>query len=355
MQIIKAKNDRQMGVIVSMENIRVDSKNISEGKSSSKVVKTKQTKSSAPGKKKSKQAILDDASTKTLSNEGAHKKKRPTEGVKKKKRPSATDSVQKKKNSQQEGVHKKKRPSTSGAQSKKRPAAMENLQAKKKPAKNKTKKVRMEDDENYVEVPRSAGKKIISVIWDVLFYVFLFLIIGGAIFFNFNDSPDKSFFGYRFMTVLTDSMAPNPDKPQYTDGFKSGSIIFLKKVEPEELKVDDIITFYPVEGNTEAFLTHRLIDIATEMDGEEGLFFTTQGDANTGSDIPIKSSQVVGKVVFKIPFVGTFLDFIRDNIVVVAIFIATLFGFLITLKYYFSMNDYQKAPKNGRKKKRRQA
>ncbi|MGX4686994.1 signal peptidase I [Vagococcus sp. JNUCC 83] len=205
---------------------------------------------------------------------------------------------------------------------------------------------------------RGLKAKVIIIFGDILFYLFFFILIIGAVVFNFNDSPDKSFFGYRFMTVLTNSMAPNPEKPELKDGFVSGSIIVIKQVNPKELKKGDIITFYPVKGKTEAYLTHRIIEKRNELDGEKGTYFVTQGDANTGSDIPIDSDQVVGKVMVSIPLVGSVLDFIRSNIVVVVIFVSLLFGFILMLKYYVSMKPTQKnrsmtsAKSRGRKKRK---
>lgn len=141
------------------------------------------------------------------------------------------------------------------------------------------------------------------------------------------------------MTVITNSMAPNPENKEYKDGFVRGDMIILHRDDPETLKKGDIITFYPIKGVTDTFLTHRIVKVSKELDGKKGLFFTTQGDANSGADTPIESKQYVGKVIYHIPHVGTVLDFIRHNIVIVAIFIATLFAFSVTLKYYLAMND----------------
>lgn len=195
-------------------------------------------------------------------------------------------------------------------------------------------------------------RKVGLLIWDVVFYLFLLIIIVGAIFFNFNDSPDKSFFGYRFMTVLTNSMAPNPEKPEFKDGFTSGAIIVIKQEDPKTIKKGDIITFYPVKGNTDAYLTHRVIKKMDEMDGEKGTFLQTQGDANTGEDIPIDASQVVGKVLFSIPAIGNFLDFVRNNLVIVSTFLSLLFGFFMMLKYYLNIKPEKKKRKRSSKKKR---
>jgi len=221
---------------------------------------------------------------------------------------------------------------------------------KKSHKKSHVRKKKNETSSIEMGINKTLSSNIFSIIGDVLFYLFFLLLISGAIVFNFNDSPDKSFFGYRFMTVLTDSMSPNPKKPEYKDGFKSGSIIILKQANPKELDKGDIITFYPVKGNTDAYLTHRIIETKNELDGQKGLYFVTQGDANTGSDIPIESKQVVGKVILSIPFLGRLLDYVRSNIAVVAVFVSLLFGFIIMLKYYLSINSITMENKKNIKK-----
>lgn len=220
--------------------------------------------------------------------------------------------------------------------------------------KNKTRSKRKNLSTKSTHKYKQSHMKTISlVLWDFIFYIFLGAIIVSAVFFSFNDKPDKSFFGYRFMTVLTNSMSPNPEKPELKNGFTSGAVIIIKQVNPKEIKKGDIITFYPVKGNTQAYLTHRVVKTMNELDGEKGTFIQTQGDANSGEDIPIESSQVVGKVILSIPGIGNILNFIRSNIVIVTTFIALLFGFLIMLKYYLSMYSGNKLKKKSKNKGKR--
>ncbi|MBP1044240.1 signal peptidase I [Vagococcus sp. BWB3-3] len=204
--------------------------------------------------------------------------------------------------------------------------------------------------------PPTMGHRVGSLLWNVVFYVIFLSVLLGALLFNFNDSADKSFYGYRFMTVKTNSMAAHPDKPNLTDGFNAGDMIVLKQVKPDELKAKDIITFYPVAGNTDAFLTHRIIEIGTPVtDGEgktvEGL--TTQGDANDNADIPIQQSQVVGKVIGHVAYVGTFIQFVRDNLVVVLVLISSVFLVIATLKYYLSIPKEEGRDREFTRKKRK--
>ena len=42
---------------------------------------------------------------------------------------------------------------------------------------------------------------------------------------------------------------------------EGGDIIITAKVEPEDIKLQDIITFYDPKGNGTSTVTHRVIDI----------------------------------------------------------------------------------------------
>ena len=94
-------------------------------------------------------------------------------------------------------------------------------------------------------------------------------------------------------------------------GFDKGDILLLSKANPDKLKIGDIIAFTSGAGGTPVI--HRIIKIK-EIDGEK--IFSTMGDNNAGQLVPgnnyagidereIKSSQLVGKTVFRIiPKIG---------------------------------------------------
>ena len=76
-----------------------------------------------------------------------------------------------------------------------------------------------------------------------------------------------------------------------------GSVVVIKPVDPETLKVEDIICFKISESATTT-VTHRIINITNEG-------FTTKGDANEDPDTWIvKNENVIGKAVFTVPFIG---------------------------------------------------
>ena len=89
-------------------------------------------------------------------------------------------------------------------------------------------------------------------------------------------------FGYTFFEVATGSMA---------NTINIGDIVVVKV--NETFKENDIIVYK--EENS--FITHRVIKI----DGQD---LITRGDANNSEDKPIKSDQILGKVIYVIPKIG---------------------------------------------------
>ena len=89
-------------------------------------------------------------------------------------------------------------------------------------------------------------------------------------------------FGYTFFEVATGSM---------TNTINIGDSVVVKV--NETFKENDIIVYK--EENS--FITHRVIKI----DGQD---LITRGDANNSEDKPIKSDQILGKVIYIIPKIG---------------------------------------------------
>ena len=110
-------------------------------------------------------------------------------------------------------------------------------------------------------------------------------------------NPIKSF---QILRVMSGSMEPE---------IKTGSVVFVQKINPETLKKDDVITYASAE-DTDILITHRLVAIE-EKEGKT--IFKTQGDANNSEDVgEISSSQIKGKVVFSLPLLGYLSVWIRE-------------------------------------------
>lgn len=120
--------------------------------------------------------------------------------------------------------------------------------------------------------------------------------------------------------VLTDSMSGT---------IESGDFIFCKKIDPNDVEVGDIITFYDPAGNGTSVVTHTVIGI--EYDDEGNRMFETQGDANLIPDedlVPAKN--VIAEYMFRIPLLGhvsLFMSTTTGLIVCVLVPLALLFGY----------------------------
>ncbi len=89
---------------------------------------------------------------------------------------------------------------------------------------------------------------------------------------------------------------------------QKGDLVLVKKVKPNTLKKDDILVFNH-EGIT---VVHRIIEIKTQ-NGEP--VFYTKGDANKNADdYGIDSENAIGKVIFKIKYIGYPTIWINDQI-----------------------------------------
>jgi signal peptidase len=102
------------------------------------------------------------------------------------------------------------------------------------------------------------------------------------------------FVGGFFSVIMSGSMEP---------AIPVGSIVVVKKVNPEDVKVGDVIAFETGESRT----MHRVIDKVVE----DGSFhFKTQGDANEDPDPWIvKPEDVSGALLLTIPYYGYLLHF----------------------------------------------
>ena len=96
--------------------------------------------------------------------------------------------------------------------------------------------------------------------------------------------------GYQIYTVVSGSMEP---------AIPTGSLVYVKAVEPEKVEVNDVIAFYGGR-DTNAIITHRVVE---NRIGEEQ--FVTKGDANRTEDMnPVSYWNFIGRVVVSVPALG---------------------------------------------------
>jgi signal peptidase len=189
---------------------------------------------------------------------------------------------------------------------------------------------------------KKVGTQLFSFIWNLVFYGMTVGIIVMALMFSFSSKSTASIFGYRFYTVLTNSMVPQKEGPK--DGFYAGDIVIVKLMDSEKVKKNDIVTFSVGDGTR--YLTHRVMEKRTELNGEEGEFIVTKGDANESNDPPVSADRILGKVIVAIPKAGSILDFVRQEFWACLVFILSIYGFFLVLKSYLF------SPEEDRQKRR---
>ncbi|MBR3415228.1 MAG: signal peptidase I [Clostridia bacterium] len=150
------------------------------------------------------------------------------------------------------------------------------------------------------------------------------IIIKGLV----NPSKVPSVAGYSPLIVLTDSMLPD---------IKSGDLIIVKTLEPEEVAVGDVIAFFDPDGTGTSVLTHRVVELTKTDDGRDA--WRTKGDANNTEDpTPAPFDNLVGIYKGKINGAGNVAMFLQSTpglIVCIAIPLVLLVAFeLIRRKKY---------------------
>ena len=101
-------------------------------------------------------------------------------------------------------------------------------------------------------------------------------------FINKDKVPD--FGGTLPLIVLTDSMYPD---------IKSGDLIICKTVDPKDVKVGDVISFYDPASKGTAVVTHMVIEI---IDDKGTLSFRTKGiNNNTEDRLPVPAEKVIAR------------------------------------------------------------
>lgn len=177
---------------------------------------------------------------------------------------------------------------------------------------------------------KTKGNLVFSLVYNLIFYVLTIGILMMSVMFAFSSSSNSSIMGYRFYTVLTNSMVPKADSDQ--NGFYAGDIVIVQMMDGEKAQEGDIVTFSVGEGDR--YLTHRVVKTMDELNGEEGSYLITKGDANDSNDPPIEADKVLGKVVFSIPQLGSVLEFVRENFWLTLLCVLSTFGFILVLKAY---------------------
>lgn len=153
-------------------------------------------------------------------------------------------------------------------------------------------------------------KKIFKMIYKIISYTIICILMAIAAFLIFyvisgkiaQKQGKKPLFG--LYTIISPSM---------TGTLNVYDVAFTMRVDTDKLKEGDIITFYSTNsffGGTP--ITHRIIEVVNIPNS--GKMFRVKGDANPKADEEkVIPSNVIGKVMFKIPQLGRVQFFLASK------------------------------------------
>ncbi|MDD3360432.1 MAG: signal peptidase I [Hespellia sp.] len=172
-----------------------------------------------------------------------------------------------------------------------------------------------------------------SLASDIIFYVALVAMVLCAVLFSKNGLGNNSLAGYQYFEVLTTSMQ---------SVYPRGSLVLVKAVNSDRLEVGDDITFY---RNSSTSVTHRIIEIQENYDGNGSKGFITKGVENADPDSGVVDEKnIVGKVIYSIPKVGATISWLGENLWVLIAVFGSLVAFSFFLKIFF--RETKKALRN---------
>lgn len=137
--------------------------------------------------------------------------------------------------------------------------------------------------------------KSLKKIWNVLSNILVALVVILALLL-----VGARVVGLQVFTVLSGSMEPT---------YHTGSLIYVKEVDPYTIEVGQPITFM-LNENTVA--THRVVGIVPDEEDPTVIRFRTKGDANEAEDGGlVHYKNVIGTPIFSIPYLGYVADYIQ--------------------------------------------
>jgi signal peptidase I len=178
---------------------------------------------------------------------------------------------------------------------------------------------------NYRKLIRKTGKILYGLVFAVL------IIIAGLVAISVFKIPGN----YKLLTVQSGSMEPS---------IKKGAVVVVKPAV--DYQKGDVITVVE-PANPKVSLTHRIFEIK-EKDGKT--FYVTKGDANDTPDMEERPKEnVVGKVLFSVPYVGYPVSFAKTQfgliVLIIIPVIIIIYSELINIK-----NEAQRLLKERKKR-----
>ena len=155
--------------------------------------------------------------------------------------------------------------------------------------------------------PKSSDpkQKVLTIIGTILCIILLpILIINLTLIAKsyINEDEIPSLGGVFPMIVLTDSMYPQ---------ISAGDLIICNTLDPEDVRVDDVISFFDPMGSGTSVVTHRVLEIVEE---NGTLSYRTKGDNNNAEDqVLVPQDKLVGIYHSRIPGLGHVAMFMQTT------------------------------------------
>ena len=174
---------------------------------------------------------------------------------------------------------------------------------------------------------------IISTVLVALVVLLALLLVGARV------------FGLQVFTVLSGSMEPT---------YHTGSLIYVKKVDPYTIQSGQVITFMLDE---DTIATHRVVAVVPDEEDASVIRFRTKGDANESEDGGlVHYKNVIGTPVFTIPYLGYVASYIQHPPgMYVAIAAGAVFLMLTFLPDIFAPEEKSETESEEKPKRRRAA
>ncbi len=150
---------------------------------------------------------------------------------------------------------------------------------------------------------------VIIITMFLMYYLFDMFIHSGS-----SNTPPL----YSTYMIVSPSMVPT---------INVNDAIVVKRIDHDNYKVGDIITFSSIDDNYKGLMiTHRIVDKQSFTEKES--IYTTKGDGNNQIDSSkVTTKSIYGRVLFKIPKIGYLISFFSNSIGIIIITITLLIGF----------------------------
>lgn len=183
-------------------------------------------------------------------------------------------------------------------------------------------------------------KRIGSIIIDVL-VVIIFIISVLVVVANITakrENGQANVFGYTVNSVQTDSME---------GAINEGDLVISKIIKDVDkpttvLEKGQIVSFFrDVDSETKILVTHRIVEV---KEAGNAKVYVTRGDNAPEDDAPKTINEIESVYLFRIPWMGNFIDFIKLPIGFILCLVLPLLAF-IAWHTYKLVSLYLKAKK----------